>query len=33
MIQYYNYNEYFEELPFNKLNEDFLDDFNPDDVK
>jgi hypothetical protein len=32
MIQY-NYNEDFEDVPFNELNEDFLDDFNPDDAK
>ena len=31
MIQYYN--EDFEVLPFDELNEDFLDDFNPEDVK
>lgn len=31
MIQYYN--EDFEVLPFDELNEDFLDDFNPDDAK
>ena len=31
MIQYYN--EDFEDIPFNELNEDFLDDFNPDDAK
>ena len=33
MIQYYNYNEDFEDVFFNELNEDFLDDFNPDDAK
>ena len=33
MIQYYNYNEDFEDVLFNELNEDFLDDFNPDDAK
>jgi hypothetical protein len=32
MIQY-NYNEDFEDVLFNELNEDFLDDFNPDDAK
>jgi len=31
MIQYYN--EDFEDIPFNELNEDFLDDFNSDDAK
>ena len=30
MIQY---NDDFEDVPFYELNEDFLDDFNPDDAK
>lgn len=29
----YNYNEDFEDIHSNELNEDFLDDFNPDDAK
>jgi hypothetical protein len=32
MIQY-NYNEDFEDVLFNELNEDFLDDFSPEDAK